>query len=235
MWPRTKLIHADHRTSCGWSRKRGHQFRIYDVRNRLKPSHYMFQLTSSRIIQRAMPLHKRPVYMSSFSATFGIATVVAPLVGGALTTHVTWRAVFFINIPFGVLSALIIIFHFSDLGTFNRLSSLPTLQKMKRLDTIGTILLLGQATCLLLSLQIASSTRTWSNPRVIGLLVASGVLLAAFVALQAFEKENGILPLRFLRKRSMAGAMVFVATTGAAMNVFEYYVSYDSLASYSSN
>lgn len=165
------------------------------------------------------------MYLSSYGAIFGVATVVAPVLGGALTTHVTWRACFLINIPFGVLSAVIVLLCFSDLRPDATHAHQTLLGKLKHLDFAGTVLILGHATCLLMALQISSTSQTWSDPQVIGLLVASLVLLCLFLLVQAYQKEIAILQLRVLRNRSIAGGALFLGTVGAAMNVFEYYVS----------
>lgn len=91
------------------------------------------------------------MYQGMFGAVFGIASIVGPLVGGAFTTKLTWRWCFYINLPFGGVAALVIIFL---LKLPNReASTLSTKAKLAQLDFYGTSVLIPGTVCLLLALQ----------------------------------------------------------------------------------
>ncbi|RYP19828.1 hypothetical protein DL767_009577 [Monosporascus sp. MG133] len=105
------------------------------------------------IITHTSPLEKRPIWQGLISAMYGIASVVGPLVGGAFTDRVTWRWCFYINLPFGVVTAAIIIY-------FLRLAPRPSPSKDKTprekflfLDPLGFALFLISMICLFIALE----------------------------------------------------------------------------------
>lgn len=103
-----------------------------------------------------MPLAKRSLVQALFGALIGIAAIVGPLVGGALTTNVTWRWCFYINLPVGAVAMLAIVFFLKDPHrdtTKGRLGD-----KLKQLDFFGTMLLVPGVICMLLALQWGGQT-----------------------------------------------------------------------------
>ncbi|RYP66677.1 hypothetical protein DL771_007676 [Monosporascus sp. 5C6A] len=105
------------------------------------------------IISHTSPLEKRPIWQGLISAMYGIASVVGPIVGGAFTDLVTWRWCFYINLPFGVVTAAIIIF-------FLHLAPRPSASKDKTrretflsLDPLGFALFLVSMVCLFIALE----------------------------------------------------------------------------------
>lgn len=99
----------------------------------------------------AVPLHKRPRIQGLFGAIFGISSILGPLVGGAFTTHVTWRWCFYINIPFGGLALAAVVFCLKIPDRDTTQSTLK--EKLLQLDGIGATVLIGAVVCLVLALQ----------------------------------------------------------------------------------
>jgi hypothetical protein len=149
----------------------------------------------------------------------------APLLGGALTTCVTWRWCFLINLPFGAILVVIILIFFSDLRAPSDRSKLPFKEKIPRLDLVGIAILCAATVCLLLVFQWASTNLAWSQPRVIGLLVASVVLAGVFVLVQIWKKDLATVPGCIIKQQSVAAASFYLITVASGINVFEYYVS----------
>jgi uncharacterized membrane protein len=80
---------------------------------------------------------------------------------------------------------------------------LPTIEKLKRLDPLGIILLLGAVSCLFLALQWGGSRFLWNSSRIIGLLIGFGLLAILFCVLQWWLAEKATIPLRILRQRTV--------------------------------
>ena len=97
-------------------------------------------------------------------------------------------------------------------------------ERLRFLDLPSSLVLAAGLICLLLALQWAGTTYAWRNARIIALLVVAGVLLGLFLANQIRMKENGLIPLSVLAKRSMPFGMFFSFCTSGAGFAMEYYV-----------
>jgi EmrB/QacA subfamily drug resistance transporter len=143
----------------------------------------------------------------------GIAIVIGPLVGSAIVSVTTWRWVFYINLPFGILAALVLLFAVGPLrsdvkGTF---------------DVPGTALLSGWVGSLMFALiQVADAGWAWTDPRVLGLVVAAAALFAAFMGWELYT-PHPLVPLRLARLRVIAassGAMLFTGVIFSSLLTF---------------
>ena len=174
------------------------------------------------IIVYTVPLHKRPMYTGTIGGVFGIASVMGPLVGGAFTEQVTWRWCFYLNLPIGAVTMVIIFFILKvqdprDVG-------LPLADKLKQLDPIGTLFFLPSVICLLLALQWGGSTYAWSDGRIIALLVLFGILMIGFIVVQIIRQENATLPPRIFVQRSILAGVLYTLAAGSAMMIFVYFL-----------
>ncbi|KAL5393481.1 hypothetical protein DPSP01_000300 [Paraphaeosphaeria sporulosa] len=165
-----------------------------------------------------VPLAKRPALQGMMSAIMGVATVAGPLIGGAFTSHVTWRWCFYINLPVGGLSiaAILLFLKVPD----NEQTKLPTTQKLAQVDFPGSMFLLPGIVCLLLALQWGGQTYTWNSSRIIVLLILQGVLLLGFVTVQIYLPKTATTPLRLFKYRSLVSGLWAAICIGASQYIF---------------
>ncbi|KAH8660370.1 major facilitator superfamily domain-containing protein [Xylariales sp. PMI_506] len=174
------------------------------------------------VIVYSVPLHKRPVFQGMMGSVFGIASVVGPLLGGAFTSKVSWRWCFYINLPFGAISMVFILFllRIPDRDT----TKLAIKEKLAQLDFYGTFLIIPGTTCLILALQWGGLTYLWSDGRIIALLVLAGLLLLGFVLVQIFLPKTATIAPRIFMQRSILAGFFCTICTGAHLMIFFYYL-----------
>jgi MFS family permease len=187
-----------------------------------------------------VPLHKRPVFVSLNGAIFGFSSVIGPsmpsvplktplkhsanlssVLGGALTTNVTWRWCFYINLPIGGFTIVALLFILKTPPPKN--ANLTFKERVAQLDIIGTSIFVPCIVCLLLALQWGGSTYPWNDGRIIALLVLFGILLIAFAGVQVWKKD-GTLPPRIIKQRSIGAGVFFALCLGASMFLMVYYL-----------
>jgi EmrB/QacA subfamily drug resistance transporter len=156
------------------------------------------------IVAVVFPPETRARIIGLLSGVFGIAVVAGPLIGDEIVSYTTWRWVFYVNIPFGILGFLVIA---TTLGPLR-----PAL--VRKFDLIGALLLAAWVGAIMFPLyQIAEPGGwTWTDPRSLALLGSGVVLIMAFVVWE-LRQSNPLVPLRLLRSRAMAasgGATYFI-------------------------
>jgi EmrB/QacA subfamily drug resistance transporter len=158
------------------------------------------------IIADLYGLEERARMQGYFSATWGLASIVGPLIGGFLTDRLSWHWVFFVNVPFGVLAGLL-------LGS--ALAGQDRTRGRVAMDIRGALLLtLGMAGTLLALVE--GGRRGGLGPRHGALLAASLAVLVAFVVWERRAPEP-LLPLRLFANRMFRAAAVSGFLAGMAM------------------
>src|SRR4051794_19513719 len=156
---------------------------------------------------------ERGRYQGYIAATFAVATVAGPLVGGLLVDHVSWRWVFYVNLPVG-LAALA--------GLRLRLPAPSVDRPTQPLDALGAALLAGATSALMVTCIWGGERYAWDSPAILS-LIAGTVLLAAALVVRERRVADPIVPLDLLRTRTVAvaSAALFLATAALfAINVF---------------
>jgi len=177
------------------------------------------------IVSKTVPLHQRPLYVGIIGGMYGIASVAGPLMGGAFTDNakLTWRWCFYINLPFGFITAVFLFFFFKSPKRAKQ-AKLTMLQQFDQMDLPGTIVFLPGVVCLLLALQWGGVKYSWGNGRIIGLFVIAAILLATFVALQIIRGEKSTVPPRIFKNRNIWSTAIYAASIGGAFFVLMYYL-----------
>jgi len=147
-------------------------------------------------------------YQGYFGAVFALASVAGPLLGGFFVDNLSWRWVFYVNLPIGLI-ALVVVGVVLDLP-FHRVS--------RPVDYFGSALLVGGVSALLMVTVWGGSGYEWGSPTILGLVGAGTVLILLFLA-QERRAEEPLLPLRLFRDRtftitSAAGFIVGVGMFG---------------------
>ncbi|KAL2871601.1 major facilitator superfamily domain-containing protein [Aspergillus lucknowensis] len=163
-----------------------------------------------------IPPDKYPKYGSLLSADVALATLLGPIIGGAIADGTTWRWVFLINLPIGALAVV-------ALGVFlpNRFPrhhdhSTPSgdnKHSLRRVDFVGTLLLVGASLLLVTGLLEATTEYSWSSALPITLFVVSAVLWVSFVAWEYFATKETwavepVFPFRFFPNRYWMGMLL---------------------------
>jgi EmrB/QacA subfamily drug resistance transporter len=152
------------------------------------------------IIADIVPPRERGRYMGLIGSVFAVASVAGPLLGGFLVDHLSWRWVFYVNMPVGALAVVIVLTRL-HLHT-------PTVRH--RIDVLGAALLSAGVGALTLLTTWGGNEYVWGSPTIVGLAVGGGAMLVAFVGWETRAAEP-ILPLSLFRSRvfSVANAMGF--------------------------
>ncbi|KAF1951583.1 MFS general substrate transporter [Byssothecium circinans] len=153
------------------------------------------------IIAVAVELRLRALYTGIISSMFGIALIVGPLLGGAFTEHVSWRWVFYINLPIGgvIIPALVVMFK----PPVRKVEQDPVIERIKRLDLIGAAMFIPAVIMLLMALQWGGLTYPWSSARIIGLLVGGFIIMIIFSTWQYRAGNAAMIPPSILTQRSV--------------------------------
>ncbi|MFF8811848.1 MDR family MFS transporter [Streptomyces pactum] len=161
---------------------------------------------SMAIVGDLVPPRERGRYQGLFGAVFGGTSVLGPLLGGLFVDHLSWRWVFYINLPVGAVA----------LAVIAAVLHIPARRTRHTIDYLGTFLIAAVAAALVLMTSLGGVSYAWGSAQIIGLGVLGAVLLVAFVLVERRAVEP-VLPLRLFRSRTFTLCSVIGFVIGFAM------------------
>lgn len=175
------------------------------------------------MIAVAAPPSQRPTLMGIVMAMAGAGQLIAPLIGGALTQHASWRWCFYLNLPIGGL-VLAVMACIQMPAYKNRKASWTFRDVMRDFDITGFTIFAPACVMLLLALEWGGSTYSWSSAKIIGLFCGSGGTFIVFFIWEYMHDDNAMIPLPLLRMRVVYSGMGATFFQFGALLTFSYYL-----------
>jgi EmrB/QacA subfamily drug resistance transporter len=143
-------------------------------------------VTAQAAIGDVVAPSERGRYTGLFGAVFGVSSVAGPLIGGFLTTHISWRFIFYVNLPVGVAALFVLA------------ATLPSVAERRRhdVDYLGTLLLAIGLGALILMTTLGGNTYEWGSPEIVGLGVLGVLGILALVPVERRAAEPILPPAR---------------------------------------
>jgi EmrB/QacA subfamily drug resistance transporter len=155
------------------------------------------------VVGDLVPPRDRGRYQGLFGAAFGVSTVAGPLLGGFFVDNLSWRWIFYVNLPLGALALAVIATAFT---------APQTTTGHHRIDYLGTLVLSAGLTGIVLFTSLGGNTYAWGSTPMLIMIVGGTALIAAFPFVESRAAEP-ILPLELFRNR------VFATTSAVGFGV----------------
>ncbi|RAH82442.1 efflux pump protein [Aspergillus japonicus CBS 114.51] len=184
------------------------------------------------IIAGSVPLEKRPIFTGIYLGISQVGIICGPLIGGALTQYTTWRwcmTGFYINLPVGAVTAVLLLFmHVPELTTKAPFSLALVRRTLPDLDLLGFALFAPAAIMVLLALQYGGNDYSWDSSVVIGLFCGAGATAIVFALWEKRMGERAMIPTSMVSARivyssAINGGMLVASILVAAQYLPIYF------------
>jgi EmrB/QacA subfamily drug resistance transporter len=173
----------------------------------------MFAVSLALVAQEFAAGRERATAMGIYGATIGVSVAIGPLVGGAITSGLGWRWVFFVNVPVGAAAIALTMAKVRESRDPNA----------TRIDWAGLVSFSTALFMLVLAL-LRGNDEGWGSPLIVGLLAGAGLMLAAFTAIEQRVSEP-MLPLHLFRRGAFTGVQLAAAAVSASLFALFLYLT----------
>ncbi|CRK85402.1 MDR family MFS transporter [Neobacillus massiliamazoniensis] len=159
------------------------------------------------------PPEKRGKMGGMFGAVFGLSSIFGPLLGAYITDHISWHWIFYINLPLGILSFILIAVFYKES---------PVHQKQS-IDWWGAATLIGAVVCLMFALELGGQKYAWDSTNIISLFAGFAVLFLVFLFVETKAKDP-IISFSMFKNRLFCGSTLVGLFYGAAFMAATVYI-----------
>jgi EmrB/QacA subfamily drug resistance transporter len=171
--------------------------------------------TSLALLAQSFQGKERGIAFGVWGAVTGVAVALGPILGGVITSEISWRGIFLVNIPIGVVAIFLTLWKVDESKTADA----------SRPDWLGFIVLTAGLVNLVYGL-IQASVTSWGDTRVVGCLIAAGVLLVAFLVIES-RTAHPLFDLSLFRVPTFSGGLIAAFTmNGSLFAMLLYLVLY---------
>nr|GAT46952.1 major facilitator superfamily protein [Mycena chlorophos] len=181
-----------------------------------------------QVVSQSTRYEDRPRLFGIFGLVFALCSIIGPLIGGALSDDVTWRWCFYLNLPIGGTSLLVVLLFLHAVPPLGSDPAQRTprarIQQVLQMDLVGAVLQAAAVTTLTMALQWGGNIKPWGSAGVIACFVVSGVTAIAFLLWEHRQGDNALVPFSIFQSRTVYGSVVVNLCMRFGLIVYSYYI-----------
>ncbi|TCD65221.1 hypothetical protein EIP91_002968 [Steccherinum ochraceum] len=174
---------------------------------------------SQIIVSDLVSLSERGLYSGFISLVYSLAAGIGPIIGGTFAVKVTWRWLFYLNLPISGVSLFLVVF-------FLRVRTPPgsLTEKFAKIDLIGNLIVIAGTTLAVIGLTWGGTRYPWTSAQVLAPLIIGLLLLIVFVVYEAYVPERPTIPFKVLNNRTTYSGYITTFMHGITSISMIYYI-----------